>query len=130
LLGLRATIDKDGTSLVSGHRWDSAEALKLVRQAAGSGAELIPYGGADRFDVLPLLIATDGAIAHLGFDGRRLRPNIVVGGVTGLKERRWPGRRLRIGDTVTREPSAIAACAARTRRTTCDRMASFVRSAP
>src|SRR5437899_640596 len=29
-----------------------------------------------------------------------LRPNIVVGGVEGLEERTWPGRRLRIGDAV------------------------------
>ncbi len=40
--------------------------------------------GEERFDVLPLLVATDGAIAALGVDGRRLRPNIVVGGVDGL----------------------------------------------
>jgi uncharacterized protein YcbX len=50
--------------------------------------------------VLPLLIATDGAIEHMGFDGRRLRPNIVICGVAGLEERNWPGRRLRIGDAV------------------------------
>jgi len=32
-----------------------------------------------------------------GRDGRRLRPNIVVGGVDGLAERTWEGKRLRIG---------------------------------
>jgi hypothetical protein len=31
------------------------------------------------------------------FDGRRLRPNIVIGGVEGLAERTWPGRNLKIG---------------------------------
>ena len=50
--------------------------------------------------MLPLLVATDGAIAAFGEDHRRLRPNIVVGGVDGLTERSWPGRRLRIGDVV------------------------------
>ena len=50
--------------------------------------------GLDRFDVLPLAIATDGAIAALGIDGRRLRPNIVVADVEGLAEREWPGQRL------------------------------------
>jgi len=54
--------------------------------------------GADH--VLPLLVATDGAIAALGVDGRRLRPNIVIAGVEGLAERDWPGRRLRIRDVV------------------------------
>lgn len=48
--------------------------------------------------MLPLLVATDGAIAALGEDGRRLRPNVVIGGVDGLVERDWPGRRLRLGE--------------------------------
>ena len=61
---------------------------------------MISYDGVERFDILPLLVATDGAIAHMGFDGRRLRPNIVVGGVDSLAERNWPGRRLRIGDAL------------------------------
>ena len=54
--------------------------------------------GAGRFDILPLLVATDGAIAAFGYDGRRLRPNLVIGGVPGLEERNWEGRRLRVGD--------------------------------
>ena len=63
----------------------------------GSGAELVAYDGPERFDVLPLSILTDGAIAALGVDRRRLRPNIVIGGVDGLAERDWEGRLLRIG---------------------------------
>ena len=42
-------------------------------------------------DVLPLLVATDGAIAAFGRDRRRLRPNLVVGETDGLDERQWPG---------------------------------------
>jgi uncharacterized protein YcbX len=53
-----------------------------------------------RFDVLPLLVATDGAIAAFGRDRRRLRPNLVIGGVSRLDERSWPGARLAIGDVV------------------------------
>jgi uncharacterized protein YcbX len=100
LLGLKGTLGSDGVPLISGHKWDSPEALDLVKQAAGADAELMQYDGAERFDVLPLLVATDGAINHMGLDGRRLRPNIIIGGVEGLKEREWPGRRLRIGDTI------------------------------
>jgi uncharacterized protein len=100
LLGLKGTLDSDSVGRISGHQWDSPEALRLVKRAAGSDAELFKYDGVERFDVLPLLIATDGAIEHMGFDGRRLRPNIVIGGVAGLKERSWPGRRLRIGEAV------------------------------
>jgi uncharacterized protein YcbX len=96
LLGLKGTFGRNGI-LISGHKWDSLEALHLVKEAAGPDAELIQYNGADRFDILPLLVATDGAIIHMGFDGRRLRPNIVIGGVEGLKEREWPGHRLLMG---------------------------------
>ncbi len=69
---------------------------------AGPGAELIHDETADRFDVLPLLVATDGAIAACGRAGRRLRPNLVIGGVKGLDERQWPGRKLRIGEVALR----------------------------
>lgn len=100
LLGLKGTINSDRIPLISGYKWDSPQALQLVKQAAGPAAELIHYDGDQRFDVLPLLMATDGAINHMGFNGRRLRPNIVIGGVEGLKEREWPGRRLRIGDVI------------------------------
>jgi uncharacterized protein len=83
---------------ISGHAWDSSEGLALVKTAAGPDAELVRYQRAERFDVLPLLVATDGAIRQMGFDSRRLRPNIVIGGVKGLQEREWPTRRLRIGE--------------------------------
>ena len=71
----------------------AAEVIDLV----GPGGKLVRYAGADRFDVLPLLVATDGAIASFGHDRRRLRPNLVIGGVEGLAERGWPGACLRIG---------------------------------
>ncbi|MEO8659922.1 MAG: MOSC N-terminal beta barrel domain-containing protein [Bryobacteraceae bacterium] len=106
LLGLKGTIGPDGAPRISGNPWNSPEALALVREAAGADAELTAYEGADRFDILPLLVATDGAIAHMGFDSRRLRPNLIIGGVEGLEERKWPGRRLRIGDVVI-EPAQL-----------------------
>ena len=97
LLGLKGTLDSNGVPQVSGHSWTSPEALELVNEAAGPDAEMVHCEGEERFDVLPLLVATDGAINHMGFDGRRLRHNIVIGGVEGLMEREWPGRRLQIG---------------------------------
>ena len=100
LLGLKGTIGADGEPRISGHIWNTPEALKLVNAAVGPGAEVFYYEGPERFDVLPLLVATDGAIAEFGFDGRRLRPNIVIGGVAGLAERTWPGKCLRIGKVV------------------------------
>jgi uncharacterized protein YcbX len=60
--------------------------------------------------VLPLLIATDGAISYMGFDGRRLRPNIIVGGVEGLEERQWPTRRLRVGEVIVYASQLRARC--------------------
>jgi len=100
LLGLRATWDASGREpLVNGLPWRTPEIAALVRKAAGEDARLERHEEG-RFDVLPLLIATDGAIRALGVDHRRLRPNIVVGGVDGLAERAWPGRFLRLGPSV------------------------------
>ena len=99
LLGHRSTLGPDGEPRVEGWAWSSPEAAALIAHAAGPATRLARFDE-ERFDVLPLLVATDGAIAVLGVDGRRLRPNIVVGGVEGLAEREWPGRRLRIGEVV------------------------------
>jgi hypothetical protein len=97
-LGHKGTLDQNGTPLVDGVPWNSPESATKVIEIAGAGARLVRYEGADRFDVLPLLIATDGAIAAFGHDRRRLRPNIVIGGVAGMGEREWPGGCLVIGD--------------------------------
>ncbi|MEA2404820.1 MAG: uncharacterized protein QOE08_1467 [Thermoleophilaceae bacterium] len=97
LLGLAALTDHDGMPLVEGARWDSGHAAAAVRGAAGDEAVLRP-SSSKRFDETPLLVATDGGIEALGIDGRRLRPNIVVGGVEGLSERDWVGRTLRAGE--------------------------------
>ena len=100
LLGLHGTLDAGGRPLIDGLRWDSDEALALVRRAAGADAWLESYEGVERFDVLPLLVATDGAVAEFGRDIRRLRPNILIGGVEGTAERSWEGKELRIGDAM------------------------------
>jgi MOSC domain-containing protein len=110
LLGLRGTVAPDGGALVNGRPWTSAEVARLVQAAAGEGAHLVRGEGLERFDVLPLLVATDGAIAALGVDGRRLRPNLVIGGVEGLAERSWPGRLLRVGDVVVAVASLRSRC--------------------
>ena len=100
LLGHKATLADNGVPQVDGRLWTDPRVLADVRKIAGPGAELIHDETADRFDVLPLLVATDGAIAAFGRDGRRLRPNLVIGGVEGLGERQWPGRKLRIGEVI------------------------------
>src|SRR4029453_1345545 len=91
LLGLHGSLGPDGEPLVDGHPWHAPESQAAVRVAAGRESRLVRYDGPERFDVLPLLIGTDGAFAELGVDHRRLRPNIVVGGVEGLAERQWAG---------------------------------------
>src|SRR5713101_20841 len=100
LLGHKARLGPNGEALIDDRPWTDDGAAALVRESAGAAAHLVWYDGPERFDVLPLLVATDGAIAAFGYDGRRLRPNIVVEGVEGLAERGWPGRRLRIGDAL------------------------------
>jgi len=96
-LGHRGSLGASGEVLVDGRPWDGPEAAAGVVDIAGPGARLVRFDGAERFDVLPLLVATDGAIAAFGHDLRRLRPNIVVGGVEGLAEREWPGASLGVG---------------------------------
>ncbi|HZI94311.1 MAG TPA: MOSC N-terminal beta barrel domain-containing protein [Patescibacteria group bacterium] len=97
LLGHKGSLGPDGDPLVDGRPWDSPGVAADVAGIVGPGARLVRFEGAERFDVLPLLVATDGAIAAFGHDERRLRPNIVVGGVEGLAEREWEGACLRIG---------------------------------
>ena len=110
LLGLRGTLGSDGEPQVNGHRWDSVEAAALVKAAAGDDAWLEASDAQNRFDVLPLLVATDGAVAAFGRDVRRLRPNILIGGVDGLAERDWPGAELHIGSLIVRLDSLRARC--------------------
>lgn len=110
LLGLRGTLGENGTARIDGHNWDSAEALALVKGAAGGDAWLEAYDGPERFDVLPLLVATDGAVGEFGRDIRRLRPNILICGVSGMDEVNWPGGELHIGDVVIRIDSRRGRC--------------------
>lgn len=101
LLGHRGTLGADGEPLVDGRPWSAEDVARDVRAAVRDGdAGLARFDGAERFDVLPLLVATDGAIEAFGHDRRRLRPNIVVAGVPGLAERTWEGRLLRVGETI------------------------------
>jgi uncharacterized protein YcbX len=96
-LGHKGTLGLDGEPLVDGRPWRSPEVAADVVDIAGKGARLVRFEGPERFDVLPLLVATDGAIAAFGHDRRRLRPNLVIGDVDGMSEREWPGCTLRIG---------------------------------
>ena len=100
LLGLAGTLGPDAEPLIDGLLWNDPRSLRAVRQATWSSSALVRYEELDRFDVLPISLATDGAIAALGVDRRRLRPNIVVGGVEGLAERGWAGSRVRVGNAV------------------------------
>lgn len=110
LLGLSASLDREGRPLVNGHPWDSREALSLVRSAAGDDSWLEESSEESRFDILPLLVATDGAVTAFGRDVRRLRPNILIGGVPGLEETGWPGAELHIGDAIVRLDSLRGRC--------------------
>lgn len=110
LLGLHATLGDDGEPRIDGRPWNSAESLAAVRAAAGSDAVLARYDGLERFDVLPLLVATDGAVGEFGRDVRRLRPNIVIDGVDRMDEITWPGAQLHIGDVVIALDSRRGRC--------------------
>lgn len=100
LLTIDARTGPDNVPRVAGHPWDSPTAAQTVRAAAGPDAHLVAYSGPERFDVLNLLVATDGAVAEFGADIRRLRPNLLIGGVPADAEHHLPGHALAIGDAV------------------------------
>ena len=110
LLGLHAAFDSNEHTRIEGHLWNSPDAVALVRAAAGADAWLEGWNGLDRFDIMPLLVATDGAVTAFGRDIRRLRPNILIAGVEGMDERSWIGAELRIGDAILRIDSLRARC--------------------
>ncbi|HEX4428532.1 MAG TPA: MOSC N-terminal beta barrel domain-containing protein [Frankiaceae bacterium] len=100
LLAVPASTGPDGVPLVAGHRWDSAEAADIIHRQAGEDARLVADDTPARFDILNLLVATDGAIARFGYDSRRLRPNIVVSGVAAELEPALPGQALAVGEAL------------------------------
>lgn len=98
LLTIPAATGPDGQPMVAGHPWRSLEAAAIVCDRGGVDARLVAYDGPERFDIGNLLVATDSAVAELGTDVRRLRPNLLIGDVPAGAERTWPGRALAIGD--------------------------------
>lgn len=97
-------------ALVDGRVWASSEVASDIEAAAGAGTRLVRDDSLERFDVLPLLVATDGAISSLGYDRRRFRPNLLIGGVAGLAEREWEGRHVHVGGAVIRIVSLRQRC--------------------
>lgn len=97
LLRHQAVRTPEGEILVDGQPWRSQAIEKAVEAAAGPGARLVEAEPEARFDILPLLVATDGMLNATGNEWRRFRPNLVIGGVDGLAERGWEGLQLRIG---------------------------------
>ena len=102
LLLHHATLGPDGEPRVDGRPWTDGAVAADVEKAAGEGVRLVRDESLERFDVLPLLVATDGAIASIGYDRRRFRPNLLIAGVPGLAEREWEGRHLHIGGAIIR----------------------------
>src|SRR5262249_60188834 len=99
-----------GEPLVGGEPWSSESVAARIRRAVGPDVRLARFDGPERFDVLPLLVATDGAIDALGMDRRRFRPNILVRGTTADAERSWPGKRLPIGRAIIAVASLRQRC--------------------
>jgi uncharacterized protein YcbX len=100
LLRHHAAFGPDGQVLVDGHPWNAKDVGTEVEVAAGVGTRRVESDFESRFDILPLLVATDGMLNTLGENRRRFRPNLVISGVAGLGEREWEGAQLRIGSVV------------------------------
>jgi len=97
LLAHKGSLGADGEPLVDGRPWTDPAVAADVERAAGPGARLVRAGVERRFDILPLLVATDGSLAATGEDPRRFRPNLVLSGVKGLEERNWQLHLLEVG---------------------------------
>ena len=110
LLTVPAWTGPDGVPMVEGHRWDSEAAAQIIAEHGRDGAHLVADPSPQRFDILNLLVATDGAVARLGHDVRRLRPNIVLSGVDADLEPELPGRALQIGDALVGVHSVRQRC--------------------
>jgi len=100
LLTIPASTGPDGQPLIDGAPWDSPEALVRIRREAGPEAWLVEDRTPARFDILNLLVATDGAIDKFGFDSRRLRPNLVLSGIPADVEPTLSGGAFAIGDAL------------------------------
>jgi uncharacterized protein YcbX len=87
LLRHQAVLAENGDVLVDGRPWNTAQVAGEVAEAAGQGTRLVRSDAEDRFDILPLMVTTDGMFDAVGYDWRRFRPNLVIGGVDGLSER-------------------------------------------
>ena len=122
LLGHRARLDADGEVLVDGRRVAGSRRWRRTSSAPRAPARdwCARSSCTERFDILPLLVMTDGAIETISeaslaagsveTDRRRFRPNLLIAGVPGLAERGWEGRRLRVGEVVVafgRPPRAL-----------------------
>ena len=111
---------------MAGERLESAEVTEAgivgdrMVLVAGPGGRIITSRTHPRLLGLRGSLAPDGeplvnskpwgAFEQLGVDHRRLRPNIVIGGVDGLAERGWPGRRLRVGGVIASVASLRSRC--------------------
>ena len=106
LLTIKTATGPDGEPLVEGHPWRSEEAAELIRRHGGPDAYLAAYHGPERFDITNLLVAVDGELDAFAtrhgapLDPRRLRPNIVLGGVAQDDLSRWPGSAVAVGDAL------------------------------
>jgi uncharacterized protein YcbX len=100
LLRHRAMLTENGDVLVDERLWNTEQVARDVAEAAGEGTRLVRSDAEDRFDILPLLVTTDGMFDAVRYDRRRFRPNLVIGGVDGLSERQWEGGKLQIGKAV------------------------------
>ena len=84
---------------------DDAGSVRSGRLARGASPDTF-------FDYAPLHLVTTSALAQLGADARRFRPNLVIdtGGAPGFVENDWVGRTLSVGDVELRVVTPSPRC--------------------
>ena len=82
----------------SGGLCTSTKSFSCVRlwSARSRGSALGVERAVDGWRELAQLPARPSVVTTFDHDVRRLRPNLIIGGVEGLAERQWPGAILRL----------------------------------
>ena len=82
LLGLHATLGADGEPVVDGRPWSADDVRARVEAIVGAGARLVRNEHPARFDILPLLVASERE-----WEGRVLRVGSVLVALADLRGR-------------------------------------------
>ena len=87
---------------MDGRRWETPAVARDVEAAAGPGCRLVRRRRARALRRAAAAGRHRRRDHALGYDRRRFRPNLLLGGVEGFAERSWEGKLLHVGEAIIR----------------------------